>query len=554
MHSVSQLRARIGRPIAGLLAGLFICLSTPQQVAAETSAKEIAPVLIQLMESGAPAGEEGTQALAEALRDFYRARSGAPLWFGAGAEGQARLAAGLEVLADAGSEGIDPNDYRLSLLAGGLAEAAKSDDAATLAATELQATLGLLRYARDVSVGRTGPARTDPNVFVAAKTFDPAPVLNAFADPAANPGDVLRAMPPSHREYAGLRDALRRYTELRGEPRRVDEGPALKPGMRDPRVAQMRTRLAFFGDLGATGAEADPELYTPLLAQAVRRFQTRHGLETDAIAGAQTLGALNVAKSERLHTIRLNMERWRWLPHELGERFVLVNIAGFQAEMVEDGRVVDQMRAVVGRTYRMTPVFSDRISYVEVNPTWTVPPKIARKDLLPRIKADPGYLAEGGYEVFAGWGEGAARLDPSSIDWSRYGEGYFPFRLRQRPGPKNALGEVKVMFPNRFDVYLHDTPARELFQRSVRAYSSGCIRLERPFDMVNWLMNVTGGPGPGEIDSLRESRKTAVVGLPDTVPVHLIYATAWTSPGGNVHFRHDIYNRDRLLNRSLQAR
>jgi murein L,D-transpeptidase YcbB/YkuD len=554
MYRVFFSRIRIGGPIAGLLAGFVLSFAAVQPAAAQAAADDIAGALTGLLESGAPPGAEDPRGMARAVRDFYLARSGQPLWFGTGAGGQARLAAGLDVLANAGREGLEPLDYRLSLLAGGLPEAAKSDDPATLAATELQATLGLLRYARDVSVGRTGPARTDPNVFVAAKTFDPAPVLNAFADPAANPGDVLRAMPPSHREYAGLRDALRRYAELRGEPRRVDEGPALKPGMRDPRVAQMRTRLAFFGDLGATGAETDPELYTPLLTQAVRRFQTRHGLETDAIAGAQTLGALNVSKSERLHTIRLNMERWRWLPHELGERFVLVNIAGFQAEMVEDGRVVDQMRAVVGRTYRMTPVFSDRISYVEVNPTWTVPPKIARKDLLPKIMADPGYLAEGGYEVFAGWGEGAARLDPSSIDWSRYGEGNFPFRLRQTPGPKNALGEVKVMFPNRFDVYLHDTPARELFQRSVRAYSSGCIRLERPFDMVNWLMNVTGGPGPGEIDSLRESRKTAVVGLPETVPVHLIYATAWTSPGGNVHFRHDIYNRDRLLNRSLQAR
>ena len=492
--------------------------------------------------------------LQRSVHDFYAARGGQPVWLGPGTGGRDRLAQGLEVLDNAWREGLDPYEYRLSLFAAGLDEAAKTDDATTLAAMELQAMQGLLRYARDVSVGRTGPAKVDPNVFAAEKVFDPAPVLAALADPSADAGAVLRAMPPAHREYTGLRAALLRYTELGGAGQLVYEGPALKPGMRDPRVAQMRRRLAVVGDLGALEAEPDPELYTPLLAQAVKGFQARHGLEADAIAGAQTLGALNVPLSERREQIRLNMERWRWLPKDLGERYVLVNIAGFEAEMVDDGAVVDRMRAVVGRTYRMTPVFSDRISYVEVNPTWTVPPKLAREDLLPKLKKNPGYLAENGFEVFAGWNGDAARVDPSGIDWSGVQAASFPYKLRQSPGPKNALGEVKIMFPNRFDVYLHDTPSKELFRERVRAFSSGCIRLQRPFDMVNWLMRVGGGPGPAEIEEVRRSRETTVVRLRETVPVHLIYATAWAAPSGETHFRHDIYNRDRLLWQSLNAR
>lgn len=541
--------------IAGLLAGLVLSFAPAQHAAAQASAEDIAGALASLIEGSVPPGAEDPRGMAHAVREFYRARSGQPLWFGTGEAGQARLAAGLEVLGNAGREGLNPGDYAPALPAGGQGGLA-GGDAATLAAMEFEALLAMLRYARDAAVGRRAPRLIDPNVFAADKTFDPEPVLTAFADPAADPGEVLRAMPPAHREYAGLRQALRRYTAmgLRPEPPKVDEGPALKPGMRDRRVAQMRARLAFFGDLGASEAAPEPDLYTPLLAQAVRGFQARHGLETDAVAGAQTLGALNETLAERLDRIRLNMERWRWLPHDLGERFVLVNIAAFEVQMVEGGRVIDSMRAVVGRPYRMTPVFSDRISYVEVNPTWTVPPKIARQDLLPRIKADPSFLVEGRFEVHDGWGEGATRLDPATVDWNRYGEGDFPFRLRQAPGPKNALGEVKVMFPNRFDVYLHDSPARELFRQRVRAYSSGCIRLQRPFDLVDWLMAVTGGPDSEAIRKTRESGRTTAVRLPETVPVHLIYATAWSSPGGEVHFRHDIYNRDRLLNRSLLAR
>jgi len=202
----------------------------------------------------------------------------------------------------------------------------------------------------------------------------------------------------------------------------------------------------------------------------------------------------------------------------------------------------------------MTPVFSDQISYIEVNPTWTVPPKIAREDLLAKIKADPTYLATGGYELYDGWGAGAAKIDPAAVDWQAMTKENFTYKMRQAPGSKNALGEVKVMFPNRFDIYLHDSPAKDLYSKRVRAFSSGCIRLARPFDLVNWLMRQTDGPSAADIQALRESRETRVVKLAQTIPVHLIYATAWASEDGQTHFRDDVYGRDRLLRQALDGR
>ncbi len=495
-------------------------------------------------------------ALTQAVLDAYRDRDWRPVWFVSGsvaeeAAARARLAAALAVLEDAAREGLGPEDYAVAVRAEGLPGFAARATPQGLAPLDAQATAAILAYARDAATGRRGPARLDSNVFAPPRDFDAAAILEALADPTRDAGAMLRALSPGHTEYRGLRRALSLYRALaeKPEPPPVPDGPSLKPGIRDPRVAALRARLAHFGDISVP--EAEPDLFTPALEIALASFQRRHGLETDGIAGKQTLAALNVTVAERVDQILLNMERWRWLPHDLGPRYVLANIAGYEVTMVEGTSTVDRMVAVVGRPYRMTPVFSDRISYIEVNPTWTVPPKIAREDLLPKIQADPAYLESGGYEVFSGWDADAARLDPQAVDWQAMTKERFGFKLRQAPGPKNALGEVKIMFPNRFDIYLHDSPAKDLFDRRVRAFSSGCIRLARPFDLVDWLMRQTGGPDRAAIEEIRQSRETRVVKLPETVPVHLIYATAWAGEDGQTHFRADVYERDRLLARAL---
>jgi murein L,D-transpeptidase YcbB/YkuD len=229
----------------------------------------------------------------------------------------------------------------------------------------------------------------------------------------------------------------------------------------------------------------------------------------------------------------------------------LVNLAGFELDVVEDGSTVLDMRVVVGKTYRRTPVFSGRMTYLDFNPYWHVTPTIARKDILPKIQADPGFLKTDGMRVFDGWGEDAREINPEIVDWSLIEPKTLTFKFRQDPGPKNALGRVKFMFPNQFNVYLHDTPSRDLFQRTVRTFSSGCIRVERPLELAEYLLHDDPGWSRARIDSVIAAGKALTVVLPKAIPVHLTYSTVWFGEGGTLHFRDDIYGRDALVAQAL---
>jgi murein L,D-transpeptidase YcbB/YkuD len=319
--------------------------------------------------------------------------------------------------------------------------------------------------------------------------------------------------------------------------------------MADARVVQLRQRLMSSGDLTLEGP--DPEIYDTALVQAVERFQLRHGLEADGVVGAKTLEALNAPVQQRIDQILINMERWRWMPDDLGDRYILVNLAGFELDVVEDGSTVLDMRVVVGKTYRRTPVFSGRMTYLDFNPYWHVTPTIARKDILPKIQADPGFLKTDGMRVFDGWGEDAREINPEIVDWSLIEPKTLTFKFRQDPGPKNALGRVKFMFPNQFNVYLHDTPSRDLFQRTVRTFSSGCIRVERPLELAEYLLHDDPGWSRARIDSVIAAGKALTVVLPKAIPVHLTYSTVWFGEGGTLHFRDDIYGRDALVAQAL---
>jgi murein L,D-transpeptidase YcbB/YkuD len=248
--------------------------------------------------------------------------------------------------------------------------------------------------------------------------------------------------------------------------------------------------------------------------------------------------------------ILVNMERWRWMPEDLGERHVLVNMAGFELDFVENGNPVLNMRVVVGRPYRQTPAFTGRISYLQFHPYWTVPRIIAVEDLLPKFSENPDQLVKDGYRLFDG-PDDDSEIDPASVDWFSLGRHNFPYRLRQDPGPKNALGRVKFMFPNRFAIYMHDTPSRSLFERSVRSFSSGCIRVEKPIELAVRLLENKKGWDLDRINAAIDSGETMTVGLPAPIPVHLTYLTAWTAEDGEIHFRGDLYGRDRRLARAL---
>jgi murein L,D-transpeptidase YcbB/YkuD len=331
----------------------------------------------------------------------------------------------------------------------------------------------------------------------------------------------------------------------------IPSGPTLRRGQIDGRVGVLRRVLGILKDL-EDSADDGSLFFDESLERALRRFQRRHGLKVDGILGRESLSNLNRSMSERIRQIEINLERWRWLPHGLGSRYILVNIADFRLNVIEFGRSILDMRVVVGSDYRKTPVFTETIKYIVINPYWFVPFSIAVKDKLPLIRKDPSYLSKNGYRVFTGWEDDAQEVPPESIDWSRITRSNFRYRLRQDPGPQNALGRIKFMFPNRFSVYLHDTPQKPLFEKTVRTFSSGCIRVENPVELAAYVLQEDPHWDRQRIESAISQGKRRTINLKNPIPVHLLYWTAWVEPDGTVHFREDVYERDQSLDRALK--
>jgi murein L,D-transpeptidase YcbB/YkuD len=480
----------------------------------------------------------------DALWEYYQVFGGELLWLGS-----RRPSELLARLQNAASDGLDSKDYPSKQLAG-LAAAKSTDDKRSLALVELFFSAAFLEYASDVKVGRFLPRKVDPNFFIEGRTIDQTAALKSLAG-VDNLDRFFSAWQPSNPRYAALRSALAKYLALadKGGWGSVPLGEALKPGMKDPRVPAIRTRLKLTD--GVRPSSAESEIYDDALVDAVKRFQARQGLESDGVIGASTIVAMNVPLQERIQSIIMAMERLRWMPEDLGQQYVIVNIAGFDLRRINGGNVEEHMAVVVGKPYTRTPVFSDRIRYVEFNPYWTVPPGIAANEELPKLRKDPASLSAQGFEVV----RGNQVVEPTSIDWSRYGGGNFPFQIRQRPGANNALGQVKLMFPNEHNVYLHDSPARSLFSRNVRAFSHGCIRLARPLDLAEQVLRAGGVSGwnRDRIDQVIASAKNTVVNLQSPLPVHITYMTAWVD-GDFVNFRTDIYGHDAKLLAALDGK
>jgi murein L,D-transpeptidase YcbB/YkuD len=327
---------------------------------------------------------------------------------------------------------------------------------------------------------------------------------------------------------------------------RLTEGLDLKKGDRSRRVAALRSRLVASGDLIEEN-KGGKDCFGKDLENAVRRFQKRHGLEVDGIVGPVTRTALNVPVKDRIMQIRLNIERWRLLPNDFGWRYILVNITDFKLSVIENNETVLAMKVVVGRESRPTPILSSRITSVELNPFWQIPPTIIRKDILHKIIADPDYLGNANIHVFKSWEKNASKIDPKSINWLQIRPENITFRLQQEPGPSNSLGRIKFIFPNRSEVYLHDTPVRELFQKAKRSSSSGCVRLEKPLKLLKYLFRSGQGWNSEKIIAALNSGKTQILRLPESIPIYFLYWTAWVDDANRLNFRNDIYGRDKLL-------
>ncbi|MFY9826312.1 MAG: L,D-transpeptidase family protein, partial [Thermoanaerobaculia bacterium] len=314
--------------------------------------------------------------------------------------------------------------------------------------------------------------------------------------------------------------------------------------------AALRARLASSGDLGglATGPAADR--YDEAVAAAVSHFQSRHGLEPTGKVGNDTLAELNVPAEARVRQIAANLERWRWMPASLGDRYIQVNIPDFHLDVVEDGQVPLSMRVIVGKPKSHTPNFSGRMTYLELNPNWNLPDDIAANEIAPKLATDPGYLASHDMELIRGWGGKEEVADPATVDLAKLGKGS-PYRVRQRPGADNSLGQVKFMFPNPFDVYLHGTPSRSLFARTVRSFSHGCVRLEKPEELAAYLLKDDPKWSLEAIQSAIASGEHQTLSLRKPLPVYILYWTAWVDPDGTVELRRDLYGHDAAVAQAL---
>jgi murein L,D-transpeptidase YcbB/YkuD len=511
-------------------------LSQARPTSDDPVAAAIAAELESLLEPGVTEIQGAHVALGERVQVFYARRGFRPAW------GDARNAAELRrALADSAADGLSPADYHLPLLEN-LARRVREPAVTPVlqAQQDILLTEALLRLAYHLSFGKVD-AETFDAKWNYGRTLEARDVASEI-EQALAARDVYRrieALKPTHRLYVGLKRELARYRAA-ADVAPIPSGAPMKPGESDTRVRLLRARLAASGDLAGSDAD-DSELYDDALAAAVHGFQRRMGLEPDGVVGTGTIAELNVPLADRIRQLRVNLDRGRVLLHDLPETFVVVNIAGFTAYFVRGENIAWSARVQVGKPYRQTPLFRSEINYLVFNPTWTVPPGIIANDILPAAKRDPASITRKDLKVIDANGR---VVDPTSVDWSRYRGGHIPYTLRQDPGPKNALGRVKLMFPNPYFVYLHDTPSQALFERTERAFSSGCVRVERALELAALVLDDPGRWHAQSIDAVVAGGRLQNVTLNRRVPVLLAYWTAWIDAEGRTNFRRDLYGQD----------
>jgi murein L,D-transpeptidase YcbB/YkuD len=477
----------------------------------------------------------------EGIVAFYHEHNFEPIWI---KEGQISSKAqnAVSVLLQADQHGLNPDDYQSTKLFQELTNSNSAD----LVNLELKLTRSVVAYAQHLNAGRLDPQAVNREIVVFPEAAASGKILEKLKI-TKSVAAYLRFMAPYTPRYERLRVALGIYKTFaaNGSWTVIEKGEVLKPGMIDPRISAIRQRMIEDGSLAREVREA--EEYDDALVEAVKKFQIRHGLDDDGVIGPQTLAEMNVTIEQRISTIEVNLERRRWMQNNYGRYYVFSNLADQVIKLVRDEKNLHFELIQVGQPYHRTPVFSETMEYIEINPYWNVPYSIATKEYLPKLKANPGALVSQNIQVLAN----GKVVSPFSTPWHSFSRSHFPVRLRQDSGPKNALGRVKFMFPNKFNVYIHDTPSKSKFNKVSRYFSHGCLRLRDPLTLAEKILGEQGWSRE-KIEATVRSGKRTIVKLKEKIPVHVTYLTAWVNKDSSVHFRQDIYGRDKILDAALQ--
>jgi len=523
-----------------LLLGL---LSLPNAALARVDSDEMLPAIAALspeglalsrvLDNATDAGDPIEAYVLSGVRTFYEARRYAPLWIEGRKPSRQMLA--LRTLMDrAAIYGLDAGIYQTPDFA-----ASYPDDAERIAVVDAEFSQAVARFVTHLGAGRIEPTVISPLITLTPERPNISDALARLARSTAVAVELGRFEPP-HAQYKALRAALSKLRAMPNDADRivVPEGDLLKPGMLDARVPILRARLSV-----AQPPDADPEVYDDTLVEAVQLAQAEHELKPDGVVGPRTLAALNGrSREEDIASVVANLERWRWMPRDLGSFHVIVNVPEFMVRVVDQANVVHQTRVIVGKPTNPTPTFSNVMSHLIVNPYWNVPASIVRKEMIPAVRSNPGFFSRGGYQVFGLVGGRYRQINPYWVNWHMVSPRQI--QVRQIPGDFNALGRIKFMFPNQHDVYLHDTPSKKLFERDDRALSHGCVRVDRPLEFADAILPVAAPDWNSTRLKDLYGKSERLVKFEAPVPVHLSYFTAAVSPDRSLRLFQDIYGYD----------
>ncbi|MCT8160563.1 murein L,D-transpeptidase [Pseudoruegeria sp. SHC-113] len=514
-------QAPAGRPLLRLLAFVFAFFTL---IAAPVQA-DVTPFTQAVAEAAAKD---------KAIAEFYKSNGYKAIWTGNSGKDKARRKAFLEALEQAEAHGLPTRRYDAELVKSGMKSAQTPRDMGLL---EVEMSRMFLQYAQDIQSGVLTPSRVDSGIVREIPRRNRTQTLVAFSK--SSPRGFIRQLPPKSSEYTRL---MKEKLSLEKQLASGGYGPKvtakkLEPGMAGGQVVALRNRLIALDYMGRTASQS----YDVEMQKAVQAFQVNHGLEPDGIAGAGTLSEVNADVEDRLKSVIVAMERERWMNRNRGSRHVWVNLTDFSAKIVDNGKVTFETRSVIGKDTadRRSPEFSDVMEFVVVNPTWNVPRSIATKEYLPMLKKNPNAVSH--LKLINSKGQTVSR---GSVNFNQFTARNFPFAMKQPPSRGNALGIVKFMFPNRHNIYLHDTPSKNLFDREVRAFSHGCIRLADPREFAHAVLAAQTSNPEGMFQRALDSGKETRIDLEQPIPVHIVYRTAVSQPKGPMQYRRDVYGRD----------